>query len=357
MRAARFRVGACLSLTGGFARFGRQAAAGLAAWRRLQGDGWPEPVIEDDGSDPASVPACLGRLGAACDLVLGPYSGLLMRAAVRGLPDVVGVLWNHGGAPSDVQTALARRVVSVLTPARRYAEPYVAWLARQPRARLAVLHGRGPFAREVAAGAADAAGAAGLEARLFAPADWAALATAGSGADWDLFCVGSFEHDVEAVRWARALDCPPRTICAVAAGTREFAAAAGTAAHGTLGIAQWLPGVAERGAVTALSTTQGPLEEGDGPDVGPREEAFIAAYRDLTGTLPDYPAAQACAAAALAVHCAECGGLAPADLWATVRGLRARTFYGAFAIDPETGMQRGHTTLLTRHGAGDQERV
>lgn len=35
--AARLRIGACLSLTGRFARSGRQAAAGLEGWRSLTG--------------------------------------------------------------------------------------------------------------------------------------------------------------------------------------------------------------------------------------------------------------------------------------------------------------------------------
>ena len=45
----RLRVGACLSLSGKFAQFGRQAALGLEAWRSLDGDA--ELVIEDDESD------------------------------------------------------------------------------------------------------------------------------------------------------------------------------------------------------------------------------------------------------------------------------------------------------------------
>jgi ABC-type branched-subunit amino acid transport system substrate-binding protein len=45
------RLGACLSLTGRYGRFGRQAAFGLRAWQRLSGDG-VELEIVDDASDP-----------------------------------------------------------------------------------------------------------------------------------------------------------------------------------------------------------------------------------------------------------------------------------------------------------------
>ena len=56
------------------------------------------------------------------------------------------------------------------------------------------------------------------------------------------------------------------------------------------GIAQWTAGGAARNGV------------------GPAEEQFVEAYRRLTGSLLDYPAAQAAASAALAVHYAKTAG-------------------------------------------------
>jgi len=47
------RVGACLSLSGRFARFGSQAARALQVWSLLDGDA--EVVIEDDRSDPGML--------------------------------------------------------------------------------------------------------------------------------------------------------------------------------------------------------------------------------------------------------------------------------------------------------------
>src|SRR5690349_21032846 len=46
----RITVGVCLSLSGRYARFGRQAARALEVWRAL--DGHVDLVIEDDQSDP-----------------------------------------------------------------------------------------------------------------------------------------------------------------------------------------------------------------------------------------------------------------------------------------------------------------
>ena len=102
-----------------------------------------------------------------------------------------------------------------------------------------------------------------------------------------------------------------------------------------LGVAQWFPGTA--GDVT----------------VGPSEDAFLAAYRRRTGTLPDYPAVQAAAAAALAVHCAGlAGGTGTNDLWRVARGLRTATLFGAFAID-DAGVQTAHRMRMVRWLRGD----
>ena len=48
---------------------------------------------------------------------------------------------------------------------------------------------------------------------------------------------------------------------------------------------------------------------------------------------------QAYAAALIAAHCLE---LAPDDPRAAARMLRTTTFYGAFELDPATGIQQGH---------------
>ena len=108
------RAAAALALSGRYAPFGRQAAAGLRAWAvgcgaRLR--------IEDDRSDPAESARLLPGLARAADLAFGPYgSGPARRAAeaMAGRPEVV---WNHGGAAVPRTGA---RMVDVLGPAGRY---------------------------------------------------------------------------------------------------------------------------------------------------------------------------------------------------------------------------------------------
>ena len=127
---------------------------------------------------------------------------------------------------------------------------------------------------------------------------------------------------------AQALARPPRIVCAVAAGVREFGEVV-TSTAGVYGIAQWFPGCSVH------------------PDLGPKEVDFLAAYSKLAGGLPDYPAVQAAAAAVLAAHCARAAGGVNSDaLWRMAAALDTSTLFGGFRIDPVTGVQVKHETVL-----------
>jgi ABC-type branched-subunit amino acid transport system substrate-binding protein len=324
------RVGACLSLTGRFARFGTQAARGLEAWRSL--DGAAELVIADDESSPRALESALPAIARQCDVLLGPYSTQLMRAAGRMAADAGWLAWNHGGSGDDAEAAHPGHIVSVLTPASRYAEPFLRYLAgSQPEAGLWITHGKGSFGRQVAVGAAGAARRLGIEATL---ADAGSLPEQGRAPDgWGLLCAGTFEDDVETVRRAQALASPPATMCAVAAGVREFGEAIADA-EGIFGVGQWFPGTSET------------------PELGPSEPGFLAACAALSPAVPDYPAVQAAAAAVLAAHCARlAGGTRRELLWEAALSLGTRTLFGDFKINAD-GVQVGHDAVLVRWAAG-----
>ena len=123
------RLGACLSLTGRYARFGRQAADGLKAWQALA-ERDVTLRIEDDGSDRDRLATLLEEIAGDCDLLIGPYSTELMRRAGQTIEALDCVLWNHGGSGDDVQALCPGRIVSVLAPTSRYAAPFVLARAR-----------------------------------------------------------------------------------------------------------------------------------------------------------------------------------------------------------------------------------
>ena len=324
----RLRIGACLSLSGKFAQFGRQAAQGLETWRSL--DGTAEILVEDDRSDRQTLETVLPGVAARCDILLGPYSTQLMRAAGRIAAESGWLAWNHGGSGDDVERAHPGHVVSILTPTSRYAEPFLCWLASEPGEQrdLCIVHGPGSFGRQVADGAVDIARRLGISAVRAAADDQ--IPPLGTSAEWDLFSAGVFEQDAELVSKALRSAAPPRHVCAIAAGVREFGSVVDEP-DGVFGIAQWFPG-SQQDVV-----------------LGPAEDEFTGAYVSRAGTMPDYPAVQAVAGAVIATHCARLAGSTNrGDLWAAAGELETSTLYGGFKIDPKSGAQVLHQTVLVR---------
>jgi ABC-type branched-subunit amino acid transport system substrate-binding protein len=334
----RRRLGVCLSLSGRYARFGRQAADGLRAWQSLIEEEI-ELSVQDDGSDPDRVAGALGLVAGRCELLLGPYSTQLMRAAGHAIEELGGLLWNHGGSGDDVQGLCPGRIVSVLAPTSRYAAPFVQARANDAdRKSLWIVRGRGRFARQVAAGAVSEARRVGLEV-VEKRADEEDAWLDETPATWDLFSVGTFEDDVAIVNNAASAPRRPRAICSVAAGVQDFVTEVDDP-EGIYGIAQWFPG---RQAW---------------PEVGPGEGDFLTAYRHIANASPDYPAVQAAAAAALALHCADvAGSTEPVELWTAATGLKTTTLYGEFRIDGTSGAQLGHAPVLVRWDGGEPRLV
>jgi hypothetical protein len=329
----RLRIGACLSLSGKFAQFGRQAARGLEAWRSL--DGHAEILVEDDRSDRRTLEAALPGVAARCDILLGPYSTQLMRAAGRMAAESGWLVWNQGGSGDDVEQAHPGHVVSVLTPTSRYAEPFLLRLAGEPgnQRDLCIVQGPGSFGRQVADGAEAIASHLGIRAVRVSSEDQ--IPPSGITGEWDMFSAGVFEQDAETVGKALRLPNSPYRVCAIAAGVREFSNAVDDP-EGVFGIAQWFPGARAR------------------VELGPSEEDFVRAYAGAAATQPDYPAVQVAAGAIIATHCASLAGSTARDgLWAAARDLDTSTFYGGFKIDPASGAQVKHQTVLVRWSDGD----
>lgn len=331
----RLRIGACLSLSGKFAQFGRQAAQGLETWCSV--DGTAEILVEDDQGDRRTLEAVLPGVAARCDILLGPYSTQLMRAAGRMAAERGWLVWNHGGSGDDVESANPGHVVSILTPTSRYAEPFLSRLASEPGERrdLCIVHGPGSFGRQVADGAEVIAHRLGIRA-LRATAD-EQIPPPGISAAWDLFSAGVFEQDAGLVGKVLRSAAPPCEICTIAAGVREFGHVVDDP-DGVFGIAQWFPGSGAR------------------VELGPSEGEFVSACSG--DAQPDYPAVQAAAGAIIATHCARlAGSTSRDDLWAVAIGLQTSTLFGDFKVDSGNGAQVKHRMALVRWTDGELSAV
>lgn len=324
------RVGACLSLSGQYARFGCQAARALEVWRTL--DGHVDLVIEDDQSDPQTLRRILPHVADGSDVLLSPYSTQLVRAAAAMAKAEGWLLWNHGGSGDDVENSHEGHLISLLTPASRYPEPFIRRVLNRKDVELWIVSGKGSFGRQVAEGADQAAQRAGIRTRRLEHGAWP---SSSPSEPWALFSAGTFEQDVATVRRAQCHPNPPATICAVAAGVQELALEIDHP-EGIYGVGQWFPG-----AVV------------NSPEIGPSETTFLTAYTAHAKTRIDYPGVQAVAGAALAAHCVRrTGTTAPGPLWAEAAALDTETLFGGFKIDPVSGAQVKHEAVLVRWAPG-----
>jgi branched-chain amino acid transport system substrate-binding protein len=323
-------------LSGPLGGFGRDGAEALTLWAE-EAAGLPARYagVELSVYDAQPVPADAMRsaMAASPQLTFGPYGSGTAVAAVGATSRLV---WNHGGATSALSWDRHRNVVNVLSPASSYLVGSLELVRATDRAArgVVIVHGDTGFGRDVAIGAADAA------ARLDFAAHMACLPAADvetGVADLPyadvLLVAGRFTEEVAAGR--ALLDRPWSAAAFVGAGEEEVLAALGDAREGLLGPAQWVP--------------QPSAAPGEGPDTA----WFARRFARRTGRRPSYPAAQAFAAGVLAARALrEAGDADDAALRAAAAALSCTTLYGAFRLNPRTGLQVGHRVVTVQWQRG-----
>lgn len=319
-------------LTGPLARYGQAAGEAMRLWAsEIAEPGSVDLQLLDANPDP--VRAVRQAEAFRPDVLFGPYGRGPTLAVARATSRLV---WNGGGATALLAWPRFRNVVNVLAPAASYLEGGLAAIrSADPRVNsLVVLHtGRG-FPGEVARGTMSAASDLGMSCSdmLFQPGK-AQESLAGTPSGEVLAIVGSFQDELEMVR---ALERRRwKAVLSVAAGVDEVLEALGDRREGLIGPAQWTPGVAPQ------------------PAVGPDVDWFVEAYRRQVGVVPPYPAAQALAAALIWSECVRVAGtMDDQALLAQARRLDTRTLYGAFRLDPVTGLQVGHRVVIVQWREG-----
>jgi branched-chain amino acid transport system substrate-binding protein len=234
--------------------------------------------------------------------------------------------------------------VNLPTPASRYfgglSTCLDGFLSNEDRVAI-VQRQRGTFAAEVAMGARQQAERSGMPVlpAFFYPASpdqFPALARELAAAKPAMIVgVGRYEDDVALVRALAQMRLRVKALAVVAAPMQAFWEDLQGLAEGCIGPSQWEPGMQVR------------------PDVGPTSASIIERFRHRYGQTPDYPAAQAYAAGLIMQRgVALAGTCANEDLRKAARTLVCRTFYGRFELDPVSGAQVGHETILVQwqHG-------
>ena len=374
------KVGISVSLSGQFQTQGRQALAGIRAWaadvNRAGGLAVAAPpsspmpvsvVYYDDASRADGAIRATQRLieEDRVDLLFGPYSSGLARAAAEVAGEHGRLLWNQGGASDNIYQP-GRWVVGILTPASEYLAALPGLVRRAaPSARtFAIVRcSVGAFPRQVSDGLEREALALGFEKTLhheYPPdtADFSDVLDLVERAKPDLLlAVGRIRHDITLAgqlaqrrrsgnRKGRAM---PGVAAVVATPIEQFRDALGDDVAGFIGPSQWEP--PEEGLDAAAYS----------PDYssfyGPGAIQVMASLRresQAAGNLAvDYPMAQAYAAGLAAQRClAEAGTLADTALWKAAAGLDFSTFYGRFRIDPESGRQVGRSVVIVQWQQG-----
>ena len=351
----KITVGISISLSGKFCLQGVQALRGVQLWvayvnqkggiyLEQRAQSLPvEVIVYNDQSKMDRAKDNVVRLlkEDRVDFLFGPYSSHLTMAVSPIAESEKKILWNHGGASDAICQQGWRYVVSVLSPASSYLHSLPSYLTtREPSLRrlLCLTASSGTFAAHVAQGLEEAAESCGLtvvRVPFTSPIEDAReiiKMTLSQSQDL-LVGIGSFEDDIKIVRHLSRT----RPIITVAAGSTAFGRSLGVKAEGVIGPSQWEAGL-------RCSHLNGP---------GP--EWFSAHFKKEFGMPPDYTAAQGFATGVVIQEAIRrAGGLEDERLRKTVSNLDIHTFYGAFRIDPKSGCQIGHQTLLVQWQRGEK---
>lgn len=364
-------IGGPISLSGTYAKEGSQGLWGFQVavkWVNevyggvaIGGQKIPiKYIYYDDESKKETVTSLLERLITVdgVKFILAPYSSGL---TIAGAPiaEKYGVLYNsHGGASDRIFEQGYKYVVQTIVPASRYQVDILDMVkALDPEAKkVAFLFEDDEFARAVRKGALDYATKLGFEIvfdRTYPSgvADLTPALTEMAATKPDFLVGGGHFADGQLLaKQIRDLEIKLKAACIMVAPTLPaFGEALGAAAEGFTGPAHWEIGV-------RFSPETTPWWE---EYFGPTQEWFIDTFREISkGVDPDYHGAEAAAAILAYVRGIEnAKSLDPLAVRKAMSFLRFMSFYGDWGIDPETGKQIAHKSVLIQWQHGKKEIV
>ncbi len=353
-------LGMAVSLSGRYALQGQQCLGGLECYARdvnaaggilLKEIGKRLPVkliTYDDESNEDRVREQAQRLIQEdnVDLLVGPY-GSNLTLAVAEIADVhQKVLWNHSGSADAIFSSNLSWVIGILTPASLYLATILDMIkVIDPTVRrVALFNATTGFATDMADGVLAWIEREGFSLVLHQPyssgiQDFKPLLqnlNQDPPALPDLILgVGRIEDDILLGQQLWQVRPRVKAVGLVVAAISRFKATLHEQADGFLAPSQWEPWV------------RYPV------DFGPSEDDFLQHYLKSASVPIDYPAAQGYTAGLVAQRCVEeAGSLDQQALREAAGRLRFTTFFGPYAIDPQTGRQTAHPMLVTQWQQG-----
>lgn len=344
------RVGISIAQTGPMSTMGMQAVKGIRLWiSRVQSEaglkvGHPmRSVLLATRDDCSRTSVARNNTRALInedrvDVLLGPYSSHLTKAASEISEAHQKLLWNHGGASDEIFRAEPSWIVSTISPASRYFQKLPEWIVLHDSGvdrYLLLTSSKGTFSSAVAAGLREAIHLLTKPVRLHSAElpkkleDLTGLLDDAS--PQVLVLAGGFEQEISLLRTRAAWPKSIRYVACVAAGIHQFRDVLGDLAEDVIGPSQWEAGIPDASAV-----------------VGPTSDQFVRKFAESFGETPEYTAAGAFAAGLIAEMCIRrAGSLEDARVREVAHDLDIQTFYGRFGIDP-SGRQIGHEVHLVR---------
>jgi branched-chain amino acid transport system substrate-binding protein len=346
------RIGATLSQTGAYATLGQNQLRGYQLCVKHVNDKGGvlgrklEPVLYDDGSDPATAVRLYEKLITQdkVDLVLGPYGSPITEP-------VASVTEKHKMSmmsPSASVTSIYRKgrkfIFSIQTPAGVYLEGLIDLAAKKGLKTLALINLDDVFGRAVTQGTIELAKKKGLQV-VFAEAypegntDFSAILTKVRAANPDaLGGATRFEDAVAITRQMKALNVNPRMVgLTVGVDLPKFYEVVGRDAEFVYGSTQWLPELVEvRAGGLIPIARQYP---------GARE--FVESYkREFPGADLSFHSAQGYGGCQILVEAIQrAGSLDSEKLRDAILKMDHNTVFGGFRVDRD-GVQIAHKMVM-----------
>jgi branched-chain amino acid transport system substrate-binding protein len=352
----RMQIGISIAQTGPLSTMGIQALRGIRLWiSQLESKGGlcigrrphdVQLITRDDSSRISLTRDNMTTLinQGDVDVLLGPYSSHLTKAAGEICEHRHKLLWNHGGASDEIFRRKPRWNVSTISPASRYFQKLPGWIAKNGSGfdkYLLLSSSKGTFASNVAAGFRES---------IDPPANPVRLHSADLPERADVFIqllkdvapqllvlAGSFENEVALLRTRPLWPDSVQYVACVSAGINQFFTSLGHLSEGVIGPSQWEPQVNH---VLAI---------------GPTSVEFVKDFNQSFSAMPDYIAAGAFAAGLILEECLRrAASFDDRRLREITHELKTETFYGRFQID-EFGRQVGHAMHLVRWRNGKKQ--